>query len=170
MARTLGLLLGALLLAGCDSDSDKACEDVGNCSHGGSDDWITGCQEQNDALSDEAEDIGCQAQFAAYFACAEDRFECTGNRSSFPGCEAQLDEYSFCLGSKTQGEGGTACFALAAELSACPSTPGADAAPVPCTPSADCSARCYLEELRDVCAPTALELARFAECASRCLF
>lgn len=167
MARALGLLLGALLLGGCDSDSDRACQDVGNCSHGGSDDWITGCQEQNDALSDEAEAIGCQAEFDAYFACAEDHFECTGNQSTFPGCEAQLTSFSSCLDSKTDG---TACSALDAELSECQPTRRADAAPTPCTPSADCSARCYTGELRDVCAPTAEELARFAECATRCVF
>ena len=165
--RALFVLFLAVVLTGCDSDSDKACHDVGNCSHGGSDAWVTACSDQADALADEAAAVGCQPQFEAYFSCAEDRFECTGNRSSFPGCEAKLDAYSACLATK---ESGTACVALENELAACdPGSGDDDQVPSPCTASGDCSARCYLDALADVCAPTAAELSAFADCASHCV-
>jgi len=162
------LASSALVLAGCDSDSDTTCRDVGNCTHGGSDAWITACQEQADALADEAETIGCQAEYDAYFTCTEDRFECTGNKSGFPGCEAKLDAYSACLASK---EAGTACVALETKLAACDDASDAsDAFPSPCTASGECSARCYLDSLADLCAPTGAELSAFADCASHCVF
>jgi hypothetical protein len=166
--RAFFALLAAVALIGCDSDSDTACHDVGNCSHGGSDDWITACSDQADTLADEAHAVGCQAAFDAYFSCADDRFECTGNKSSFPGCEAKLDAYSACLAAK---ESGTACIALEDELAACdPRESAHDQVPTPCTASGDCSARCYLDSLADVCAPTAAELSAFADCASHCVF
>ena len=167
MARAPFFLLAALLLAGCDSDSDKACQDVTNCSHGGSDDWVTACRDQNDELSDEAEAVGCQAAFDAYFTCANDHFECHGNQSSFPGCEAKLEAYSTCLATK---EAGTACVALETKLAECDGADTSDDVPTPCTASGDCSARCYLDELANVCTPTAAELAAFADCASHCVF
>jgi hypothetical protein len=169
VACTLGL--ASLLLAGCDSDADIACRDVGNCTHGGSDDWISACREQNDDLSDEAQAVGCNAEFEAYFSCAEDRFACTGNQSSFPGCEPKLKAYSACLASKAAG---TACAKLEQGLAACgegapdPSDPAL--ALSPCTASGDCSAHCYLESVPNLCAPLAAELAAFADCASHCVF
>ena len=172
MARAFLPLLAVLLLGGCDSDSDRTCQDVANCSHGGSDDWVSHCKDQNDALGDEAQAVGCEAAFDSYFECTEDRFECTGNKSSFPGCEAKLDAYSTCLATK---EAGTACVALEQELAACDSTDGGGAdgdppTPTPCTASGDCSARCYLDALANVCAPTPAELAAFSACASHCVF
>jgi hypothetical protein len=171
MARALLPLLAALLLAACDSDSDKACQDVGNCSRGGSDDWIMHCQAQAETLGDEAHAVGCQAAFDAYFECTGDHFECTGNQSSFPGCEAKLEAYSTCLATK---EAGTACVALENELATCDPADGAakggSPMPTPCTASGDCSARCYLDALANVCAPTAAELTAFADCASHCVF
>lgn len=177
MPRVPFLLVAALLLFGCDSDSDKTCRDVGNCSHGGSDDWITHCEDQTDTLGYEAQDVGCRAAFEAYFECTDDHFECNGNKSSFPGCEAKLEAYSNCLATK---EAGTACAALEKALSTCDSTNGDDGngddangdvpTPTPCTASADCSARCYLDALVNVCAPAPAELAAFAACASHCIF
>jgi hypothetical protein len=156
------------VVTGCDSDSDKTCHDLGNCSHGGSDDWITECQTQTDTLAHEAEAIGCQPEYDAYFACTEDHFECDGNTSSFPGCEAKLDAYSACLASK---ESGTACVALETALAACGEASGAsDTFPSPCTASGECSALCYLDSLADVCAPSGAELSAFADCASHCVF
>ena len=171
MARSFPLLLVVLLLGACTSDSDETCQNVGNCSHGGSDDWVTHCQQQNDVLADEARAVGCRAAFDAYFECAAEHFECTGNESSFPGCEVKLESYSNCLATK---EAGTACAALERELAACDPSSGnaasAPPAPTPCTARGDCSARCYLDALASVCTPTPEELSTFAACADHCLF
>ena len=169
MARARLTLFAALLVAACSSDSDKTCQNVGNCSHGGSDDWVTHCQQHNDALGDEAQAIGCRTAFEAYFECADDHFECTGNQSSFPGCEAKLETYSNCLAAH---EAGTACAALERETQACDTADAGDddEGPTPCTASGDCSAHCYLDALANVCAPTPAELAAFADCASHCVF
>jgi len=166
--RTLLALLAVVLLTGCDSDSDTTCRDVGNCTHGGSDSWITECQDQADTLAKEADGVGCRAQYDAYFSCTQDHFACDGNKSSFPGCEAKLDAYSACLATK---ESGTSCAALATALTQCSGASDSNEAfPSPCTANGECSARCYLDSLADVCAPTSAELAAFADCASHCVF
>lgn len=169
-ARLLAALV-ATLVSACDSDADVACQNVGNCTHGGSDDWITACREQNDELADEAGAVGCGAAFDAYFACAAEHFACHGNQSSFPGCEQKLSAYSACLAAQ---DSGTSCAKLEAALARCDASapqPG-DPAPAvtPCTASGDCSARCYLDSVPNPCAPLAAELAAFADCASRCVF
>lgn len=161
----------ATLVSACDSDTDAACQNVGNCTHGGSDDWVTACREQNDELADEADAVGCHKEFDAYFACAEKHFSCRGNESSFPGCEPSLAAYSACLAGKASG---TACAELAAGLTECepaaapPHDP--ELAASPCTASGDCSAHCYLDSVPNLCAPLAAELAAFADCASHCVF
>ena len=169
--RCLCVALVAALAVGCDSDSDVACRDVGNCSHGGSDDWITACREQNDELSDEADAVGCRAEFDAYFGCAEAHFACHGNQSSFPGCAPKLEAYSACLGAKAAG---TSCVKLEQGLAECDAgAPPADAPELalsPCSASGECSARCYLDSVPNLCAPLAAELAAFADCASHCIF
>ena len=161
----------AALAPACDSDADNVCRDVGNCTHGGSDAWITACRTQNDELADEATAVGCSAALDAYFACAEDHFACDGNRSSFPGCEPKQALYSACLTTK---DAGTACGELARGLAHCAAsdtTPhGSALAANPCTASDDCSARCYLDSVPNPCAPLATELAAFADCASHCVF
>ena len=169
--RCLVVALVATLAAACDSDADVACRDVGNCSHGGSDDWITACREQNDELSDEADAVGCRAEFDAYFACAEAHFACHGNQSSFPTCAPKLGAYSACLAAKASG---TSCVKLQQGLTECDAVarpPGdPELASSPCTASGECSARCYLDSVPNLCAPLAAELAAFADCASHCVF
>jgi hypothetical protein len=169
------LIAGATLAAGCDSDADRVCSDVTNCSHGGSDDYLTACRVQNADLSHEATRSACSAEFDAYFACADDHFECQGNKSIFPGCEAKLSALDGCLAA---GRANNACGELETELAACPGeTPDAGAdgndggsSIEPCTAEGVCSARCYLDALANVCAPSPAELARFADCASHCVF
>jgi len=172
-------------LVACDSDSDKVCTDIGNCSHGGSDSWITSCRAQNDELNDEADAVGCGTEFDAYFSCAEDHFECHGNQSSFPACDAKANAYSACLAAKANG---TACAELDKKLAACDdassSEGGAGASAsssdsdsstgIPdvtaCSASGNCSSKCYLDHVPDVCAPRPIDLGDFADCADHCVF
>jgi hypothetical protein len=160
-------------LAGCDSNADTVCQDIANCSHGGSDDWVTACQTQANELEDEAESSGCNAAYDGYFSCAEAHFECHGNESRFDGCDARKDALDTCLAS---GRARNACGALDAKLAACgtASTPSS-AAPTddttlePCTTGGVCSAQCYTAAIADICAPKPAELSAFAECASHCV-
>lgn len=164
------LVAGAALLAGCESDAHHVCADVTNCSHGGSDDFLTACEAQSDDLAHEATRSGCDSAYNAYFACAEDHFECNGNESTFPSCEAVEAALDRCLAA---GRANNACGELDARLADCPAdaSPGpSDASSEPCTANGACSAQCYLDSLRDVCAPTAAELSAFADCASHCVF
>jgi hypothetical protein len=169
----VSLVAAALLLAGCESDADRVCTDVTNCSHGGSDDYLSACRAQNTDLSHEATRSGCAAAFDAYFSCANDHFECRGNKSGFPGCDAELSTLDACLAA---GRADNACGELAAKLDTCPKEADAGAdddggAPLePCTSEGVCSARCYLDSLSDLCAPSPAELASFADCASHCVF
>ena len=151
--------------------SDSVCSDITNCSHGGSDDWVTACRDQATELSHEATASGCAAQYDAYFSCASDHFACHGNESSFPGCESRLSALETCLAGARESN---ACGELDAKLAAC----GADGASPsgeggtsiePCATGGVCAARCYLSALADVCAPSAAELSAFADCASHCV-
>lgn len=163
---------GAALLGGCDSDAHRVCSDVTNCSHGGSDDYVTACRDQADDLSHEATRSGCDAAYDAYFSCAQDHFECTGNKSTFPGCDAGAAALDRCIDA---GRASNACGELEARLAACPGASAAaatDGGPSlePCTANGVCSAQCYLGSLADVCAPAPAELAAFADCAAHCVF
>ncbi|HEV8550529.1 MAG TPA: hypothetical protein VGQ57_15900 [Polyangiaceae bacterium] len=175
-------ILAAAVLVSCDSDSDTVCTDAGNCSHGGSDSWITECRAQNDELDDEADAVGCSSEFDAYWSCAEDKFVCHGNQTSFPGCEAKAAAYSACLSTRASG---TACAELTQKLTLCGASgaeagagsSSADSDPAsgipdvtPCTASGNCSSRCYLDHVPDLCAPRPADLAAFADCAEHCIF
>jgi hypothetical protein len=168
----LPLVAGVPLLAGCESDADTVCTDIANCSHGGSDDYLTACRDENADLSHEATRSSCSAEYDAYFSCANKQFECRGNESVFPGCDAKLGALDACLAA---GRADNACGELTAKLAACPSGApapnGSDggASLDPCTAAGVCSARCYLDSLADVCAPTAAELASFSDCTSHCV-
>jgi hypothetical protein len=164
-------LAGAL--AGCDSKSDTVCQDIANCSHGGSDDWVSACEAQADDLADEAKSSGCKAAFDGYFSCAEAHFECHGNESRFDGCDARKAVVDSCLAS---ARAQNACGELDAELATCgTSSPPASNSPAddttlePCTTGGVCSAHCYTTSVADVCAPKPSELSAFAACASHCL-
>ncbi len=160
-------------LAGCDSTADTVCQDIANCSHGGSDDWVTACQTQADDLAAEAESSGCKPAYDGYFSCAEAHFECHGNESRFDGCDARKGALDACLAA---GRARNACGELDAKLTACgTSTPPASDAPTddttlePCTTGGVCSAQCYTTSIIDVCAPKPAELSAFAACASHCV-
>ena len=172
-AHCLAIFTLCAALTGCDSKSDTVCQDIANCSHGGSDDWVTACQTQADDLADEAKTSGCKDAYDAYVTCAEDHFECTGNKSNFNGCDARKDALDTCL---TSARAENACGELDAELTTCgtPSTqpsnsPADDATLEPCTTGGVCSARCYVDSIANVCAPTPTELSAFADCASHCV-
>jgi len=161
------------VLAGCDSNSDSVCQDIANCTHGGSDDWVTACQTQADDLEDEAKSSGCKAAYDSYFSCAESHFECHGNESRFDGCDARKDTLDTCLAA---GRAQNACGKLDAKLAACgPSStpptdsPADDTTLEPCTTGGVCSAQCYTASIADVCAPKPAELSAFADCASHCV-
>jgi hypothetical protein len=163
---------GALLLSGCESTAHRVCADVTNCSHGGSDDYVTACRDEADDLAHEATRSGCDAAYEAYFSCADEHFECTGNKSTFPGCDAAAAAFDRCIDA---GRASNACGELETRLATCPgesAAAGTAGAPAlePCTANGVCSAQCYLDSLADVCAPAPAELAAFADCAAHCVF
>jgi hypothetical protein len=177
--RFLAAFAAAALLVACDSSSDTVCQDIANCSHGGSDDWVTACRTQADDLEEEAKSSGCKAAYDAYFACAQNHFVCRGNQSRFDGCDGRKDELDACL---TSERALNACGELDAKLAACGTTdaPSAPSAPAPdapaddttlepCTTGGVCSAQCYATSIANVCAPTPSELSAFADCASHCV-
>jgi hypothetical protein len=178
LVRALVVAVSLLSLPACDSQADAVCQDIGNCSRGGDDEWVSACQSQAKDLRDEAKNSGCGAAYDSYFSCAEEHFECEGNRSLFRGCESKRGALESCL---EQHELGNACGQLRSKLQACPGADaGADAGgsadpdagtPLPaCTTGGACSARCYLDHVADVCAPIPAELTAFAGCADSCVF
>ncbi len=168
----LGPLLPALLLlpalAGCDSDADNVCEDIGDCAQGGNYMFIQSCQSQASELATEASASGCLTLYDAYYACAAANYDCTGATPSFPGCSSARGALETCL---AKGAAKNACGMLDAALAAC----GADAGPspppsVPCATGGVCEAQCYLDSVPDVCVPRPAELSAFTQCASQCTF
>jgi len=166
-ARHLVWLL-PLFLAGCPTNADNVCEDIGLCATQ-DDTTIATCQIQAAELGDEAFDAGCGSSYDLYFGCANGAYTCDGNTPSFPGCEMDLDALNSCLES---AQASTSCGALAAALAACPGTDAgmdAGAIPSPCTASGVCAANCYLQHVPNVCAPLPAQLVSYQDCASVCI-
>jgi hypothetical protein len=165
------LACAALSLAACETRPESVCEDVGDCTQGGDSDWIESCQDEAKLLEHEADADGCRTYFDDYYACADSSFQCQGATPSFSGCEPKRSALDTCL---TTARTKTACGELDARTSACAGTDvdgGApDAGPVPpaCTLARDCEARCYLDQVSDVCSPHVDDLARFRKCAASC--
>jgi len=147
-----GLLALMLFPSGCASDSTNVCEDEGNCSHGGDRTFIDGCQHNANLLQSQAHAAGCTREYNVYFSCA-----------------AELAALDACLARATDK---SACAALDDEERRCapPSDGGADAGSVPlaCTASRECEARCFLDQVENVCAPRVDELSAFVTCATTC--
>jgi hypothetical protein len=185
LTRALGFLIFAGFsqpaLVACDSNADSVCDDIGNCSQNGDDDWITSCQAQAKTLSEEAQASGCGAAYDRYFSCAVDAYDCQGNKSMFAGCESQLALLESCL---ERGQAGNACGELHTRTRACAAADGGagsdagtsleagagNALIEPCAMASVCAARCYLDNVPNVCSPVPAELTSFAGCAQQCIF
>ena len=166
----LTYLAAGLGLAGaaCNSHPDNVCQNVGDCSYGGNDDFITACQDEAKALRSEASGNGCGPAFDAYYACADSNYSCRGSTAVFPGCDRDLAALDSCLAAATMS---TACAALTAAQIACggSAAPDAGAGPPPaCTAARDCQARCFLDTVGNVCAPRVDELEAVTTCALSC--
>jgi hypothetical protein len=162
------VLLGLAALSACSSHQDNVCQDIGDCAQGGSSDWITACQAEAKALTDEALSAGCSSELDSYFTCADSNFVCQGATAVFPGCAARLTALDACLAAATAD---TSCVRLAMQEATCSaSTPdgGALGTPPACTAARDCQARCYLDNVATVCAPRVDELQNVSACASSC--
>ncbi len=152
-----------LFLCACNSNAENICEDIGDCTQGGSSDWITACKTESQKLRNEAIATSCTAELDAYEQCQSDKFDCEGATSLFPGCDAQRAALETCLSAATTS---TACAELAAKTASCQAADGG--AIVACSPLRDCEARCFLVNVADPCAPNAAELETNATCASSC--
>ena len=162
----IGALL-ALLLAGCQSDADNVCENIGLCE-GQDDPTIALCKAQASELDGEALDAGCGNSYDVYFGCANGAYTCTGDVPSFPGCTNDLDTLNACL---QAAQASTSCGALANALAACPgASADAGSGPVPsaCTANGVCAANCYLNSVPNVCAPLPADLVAYTTCANVC--
>jgi hypothetical protein len=157
------LFLAMLALTACGTHADSVCQDIGYC-RSESDDQITACQSEAKDLIEEARGSGCSAQVDAYFACAEERYECKGNVPTFSGCEAARAELDACL---AQGRAQNACGELEVRLAACPAAAGTPI-PAPCGAAEVCTSRCYLDSVANPCAPQPLELTQNAQCGQQC--
>ena len=140
--------------------------DLGDCSEGGSSDWIKSCQSEVKLLEHESGTNGCVALFDDYYACASASFTCEGATASFPGCDAKRAALDACFG---KAEATTSCRELATKQSPCS---GVDAGgPLPsvppaCTLARDCAARCFLDHASNACAPRVDELQDVASCTA----
>jgi hypothetical protein len=161
--------LAVLTVSACNSHPDSVCEQIGDCSEGGSSDWIASCQSEANALKTEAGGAGCGSTFDAYFACADSNYSCRGATALFPGCDGLLAALDTCLASAI---GDTSCAQLEAAEAACassaPDAGTATGAPPACTAARDCQARCYLDHVADVCAPGVDEIPAVSTCAASC--
>jgi hypothetical protein len=161
-------LAAAVGLSACaSSKQDDVCSNVGACAESGDTDWIKSCQDEADALRNDAHATDCVALFDSYYACADDSFTCTGITPSFPGCDAARSALEACL---EKALASTACGQLAAKTDACKAAshePG-PALPLACTVARDCAARCYLDTVANACAPSAAELDHVTSCSRSC--
>jgi hypothetical protein len=161
------LVLAGFSLTGCDSKQEIVCENVGACAQAGDNDWIKSCQDEAKLLQTEAKAVGCGAPFDDYYSCADSNFDCQGATPRFPGCEPSRAALDACIES---AQAQTSCGQLATATHSCASAPDAAAPQEPpaCTLLRACEARCYLDQVRSVCAPAVDDLERFTACASSC--
>jgi len=171
MLRPVDLVPWVALVVGsmaCGTASDSVCEDVGNCSQGGSNSWITSCQNSADSVMQAAP--SCSGPFDQYFQCADDHYVCSGATASFPGCDSQLAALEACLNGAMAN---SPCQTLAEKTGGCPGGSGTQppGSPIPaaCTLSEQCQASCYLANVSNPCAPGLSELNAFTQCALACL-
>jgi hypothetical protein len=155
------------LLSACASDIDGVCENVGACAQGGSNDWIQSCMDDAADLETEAAQIGCGAALDEYYGCASSAFDCRGATPIIRGCEARRAALDDCF---DRAEQSTSCAELERKTRACAQSSSTSSSAVrpPCTATADCEARCFLDRTSDPCAPTVKELDAFTACASTC--
>lgn len=159
-----------VVLSSCDSHEDEVCQDVGDCSHGGANDWIAACQAEAKLLAAESRSSGCGTAFDAYYGCADAKYSCQGATAAFPGCNEALAALDACLAGATTG---TACASLSAAQESCSLSVGADGGadqgpPPACTAARDCQARCFLTNVADVCAARVDEIEQVTGCATSC--
>ncbi len=158
-------LAASLMGLACGSHSDNVCEDIGNCSQRGDNDWIDTCQSNANALGSEAADAGCGAAFNQYYACADSNYSCQGATAAFPGCDDKLGALDACIAAATAS---TSCVALQMAESACTTVAPSPGPPPACTTTRDCQARCYLDHVPDACAPQVDELEDVVTCSDAC--
>jgi len=156
-------------MTACGSHQDNVCQDIGDCSRGGSGDWITSCQAEAKALQGETAATGCGPDFDVYFTCADSNYSCQGATALFPGCAEALSALDACLAAATTN---TSCARLQASEASCAAS-GPDAGtttgtPAACTAARDCAAQCYLAGVADGCAPQVDELQNVSVCAASC--
>ena len=169
MPKWIAIVFGALAGA-CDTHADSVCQDIGYC-RSLSDDQVQTCKSDAKQLAAEARGSGCSAQYDSYFACADDKYDCKGNVPTFTGCEIARTALDECL---ANGRAHNACGELESRLAQCPGnvngTPDPSIPPAPCGAAEVCSARCYLDDVRDVCRPLPVQLTEAEQCAQRCPF
>jgi len=167
LAALLAAMAFPLGLPGCGTASDSLCEDVGNCSQGGSNSWIQSCQNAANAMSQAAP--SCAHLFDQYFQCTANNYVCNGATAAFPGCDSQLSQLEDCLNA---AEANSPCGALAAGTSQCPgksgTSPPGSPLPTTCTLNEQCQASCYLQNVSNLCAPGLSELNAFTQCTQTC--
>ena len=165
MSRSRSLALLAAAAAACSSAADSLCQSVGEC-RAQSEEEVRACREQAKELSREADQSGCGALLAAYFSCADDRFDCAGDEPTFAGCGTSRASAEACLSAASSSN---ACGELDARLSGCGPRSGASGLlPPTCSDAGVCAARCWLDAVTDPCAPLPDELAAAARCAGTC--
>jgi hypothetical protein len=164
--RTLAFM-AALGGAACASHADDVCQDIGDCSQGGSNTWISGCQSEAKSLNQEADDGGCGQAFEGYFSCADSNYSCQGATALFPGCDDLLTALDSCLEAAMAA---TSCGRLVEAQRGCsgPDAGSPSQLPPACTALRACEAHCYLTDVSDICAPRVDELESFTTCSSQC--
>jgi hypothetical protein len=165
---SLALASALPCLCGCETDSHAVCENVGDCEKGGDSVYIASCKHEANLLEANADSTGCGRKYNLYVSCQSNAFTCHGATASFPGCDDERLALDHCL---DVANAATACAELTRRTSLCAANRdgGADAGvPVACTASRDCEARCFLNQVSDVCAPALDELSRFVACADAC--
>jgi hypothetical protein len=165
MRSLLAIFALATLPVACGPNANTVCEDVGYCTTE-SDTQVLKCKDEVKDLARESVASNCGGEYDAYFSCAADRYQCTGNVASFPGCDSYRTALVDCLAG---GSANNACGELAQKLTACsPTTPPPHDVPQPCVDTGVCASRCYLDSVANVCSPQPPELADFTRCARSC--
>lgn len=168
--RLLGALLslaaagGALFVAGCPSQEERACDIICDCT-GCSEARYLDCVDKTETAKKAAAEASCPADFDEYLACLEEELECKDDAFSFDGCEDEEESLRQCGVYVFR----TVCEHANEHLVACGQGSPFGGGPEACSEQIACNAECILSVSCDGLNGINLEeFQRFNECNTVC--
>ncbi|WP_437955450.1 hypothetical protein WME76_28560 [Sorangium sp. So ce119] len=157
---------GALVVAGCPSPDERACDAVCDCT-GCSEARYLECLDEAETTRKAAAEASCAGALDELLVCLEEELECKDDVFFFDGCEDQEARLGECGISVFR----TACELANDRLTECGQGAPLGTDPASCIGQTECNARCIAEtSCAGLNGLDPEENVRFGECTNLCFF